>query len=209
MKLTVYSSDGSSSQEKEITNFPIFEDTKGRQALKETIVAYQANIRQGSAKAKNYGEVSGTGKKPYRQKGTGNARHGSLRSPIHTGGAVVFGPRPRDYSKKLNQKVRNLAFRRALFDRAQEGGISLIEAFTVAEAKTRQFNDIIGRIKPEGKVLIVDQQFEEKTLLAARNIERVHIVEASSLNAWDLLRFNTVLISEKGLDQVLSRAAAQ
>ncbi len=206
MKLKVYSADGASSAEKEF-DIPVFEGTKGVQALKDYIVLYQANQRQGTAKAKNRSEVSGTGKKVYRQKGTGNARHGDRQSPIYVGGGVAHGPKNRDWSKDMNKKERKLAFSRAIFDKATDGELSLIEAFSVEKPKTKLFNAIIEKIKPDGKVLIVDGQFSDDTVLAARNLERVQIQEADSLNAWDLVRFNTVLISESGFEKVLARVS--
>ena len=206
MKFKVYTKDGSSSREKEVEGIPHFEGDKGVRALKDVIVAYQANLRQGNACTKTRGEVRGGGKKPWRQKGTGMARAGSRRSPIWRGGGIVFGPRPRDYSKTVSRKVKTLAFQRALFDCAQDGHLDLIESFEVKEPKTKLFNSLLNNIYNSGKVLIVDQAFQENTILAARNIERVYICDADSLNAWDLVRFDKALMSEKGLDTVLLRA---
>ena len=112
MKLTVFNSDGTTSSEKDFAGLPVFEGDKGLQAVKEVIVAINANNRQGTHSTKTRGEVRGGGKKPWRQKGTGRARAGSIRSPLWGGGGVVFGPKPRDYSKKINGKVKTLAFSR-------------------------------------------------------------------------------------------------
>jgi len=208
MKLKVYSKDGSSSSEKEFDGIREFEGNKGEQALKDTIVAYQANLRQGNAKAKTRAEVSGTGKKPYRQKGTGHARRGSNTSPIVVGGGVVFGPRPRSYNKDVNAKVKKLAFCRALFDKASEGGIQLIEALEVEQPKTKLFANVLKNIQPEGKILVVDAEFKDDTVLAARNIDRVGLINADSINAWDLVRYDSILMSEDGFQKVLNRANA-
>lgn len=205
MKLKVYTADGSSSVEKDF-DIPVLEEGKGLQALKELIVLYQANLRQGNAKAKTRAEVSGTGKKVYRQKGTGNARHGDRQAPIYVGGGVAHGPKLRDWSKDMNKKTRKLAFRRAVFDKASEGAIDLIEAFKVEQPKTKVFHQIIQRIEPKGKILIVDGEFSEETIRAARNIERVHMCDADSLNAWDLVRFDRVVITQSGFEKVLARA---
>jgi large subunit ribosomal protein L4 len=205
MKLKVYSPDGGAATEKDFA-LKEFEGRKGLQALKDTIVAYQANARQGNAKTKDFGEVQGTGKKPWRQKGTGQARHGSRRSPLWVKGAVVFGPRPRDWSLDVNKKVKQLAFQRALFNRATEGGLSLIEKIAAAQPKTKLFHALLTRIHPKGKVLVVDETFEGNAALAARNLERVQMVDANSLNAWDLVRFQNVLISETGFQRILARA---
>jgi len=205
MKLKVYSADGASSTEKDM-DVPVLEGDKGRQTLKDLIVAYQANLRQGNAKAKNRSEVRGTGAKVYRQKGTGNARHGDRQSPIYVGGGVAHGPKLRDWSKDMNKKARRLAFRRALFDKANEGGIDLIEKIEVSAAKTKLMDAVVEKIERKGKVLLVDQNFDDKTLLAARNIQRLHIVDAASVNAYDLVRFDKVIVSEKAFEQVLARA---
>ena len=122
MKFKIYSPDGATSREAEF-DIPAFEGDKGVQAVKEVVVAHQANARLGTHSTKRRGEVRGGGKKPWRQKGTGRARAGSTRSPLWPGGGVVFGPKPRDYTKKINAKVRALAFSRALFDRAVAGDI--------------------------------------------------------------------------------------
>lgn len=204
MKLKVFKADGSSSTEKEF-NIPVLEGDKGRQALKELLVAYHANRRQGNAKSKTRAEVSGTGKKALRQKGSGGARHGDKQAPIYVGGGTAHGPKLRDWSKSVNKKARKLAFQRAIFDKASEGEISLIEQFDVAEPKTRLFNSVLSKIQPTGKILIVDQQFEDRTILAARNIERVELSEATNLNAWDLVRYQSVLFSERGLELLLAR----
>src|SRR5437868_1012994 len=156
MKLKVFSADGTKSTEKDF-GLPTFEGDKGLQAVKEVIVAINANNRQGTHSTKTRGEVRGGGKKPWRQKGTGRARAGSIRSPLWVGGGVVFGPKPRDYSKKINAQVKALAFTRALFDRATAGDVSIIEAFVPTATKTKVMDQVINRIAPTGHVLIVDE----------------------------------------------------
>ncbi|WP_309381532.1 50S ribosomal protein L4 [Cerasicoccus frondis] len=204
MKLKVFTADGASSTDKEFA-IPTFEGDKGLQALKDVVVAYQSNLRQGNAKAKSRAEVSGSGKKVYRQKGTGNARHGDRQSPIYVGGGVAHGPKLRDWTKHANKKVKQLAMRRALFDKATDGELSVIEKFEMSAPKTKDFDKIISQIKPEGKILIVDQQFDDNTALSARNVARVYITDSASLNAYDLVRFDNVVISEKGIEAVLAR----
>ncbi len=204
MKLKVYSTDGKTSREQDF-GLPVFEGDKGVQALKEVIVAINANARLGTHSTKTRGEVSGGGKKPWRQKGTGRARAGSIRSPLWVGGGVVFGPKPRDYSKKINSQVKALAFSRALFDRATAGEIAVIEAWSVAQPKSKLFNEVICRIAPEGKILVVDEAFEKNAALAARNIERVSLQEAAKLNAKDLAQYKRIIVSTKGLEKIISR----
>jgi len=206
MKLTVFTSDGTSSREQEFAGLPVFEGDKGQQALKEVIVAVNANGRQGTHSTKTRGEVRGGGKKPWRQKGTGRARAGSSRSPLWVGGGVVFGPKPRDYSKKVNAKVRTLAFQRALFDRASAGELAVIEDFICPTAKTREVNQVIGRIAPDGKVLIVDHPFNPETRRAVRNIARISLQEAAKLNALDLAQYRKIIVSAKALEAIIARA---
>lgn len=205
MKLTVFSSDGTSSREQDFAGLPTFEGDKGQQAVKEVIVAIQANNRQGTHSTKTRGEVRGGGKKPWRQKGTGRARAGSIRSPLWVGGGVVFGPKPRDYSKKINAQVRSLAFSRALFDRASAGEIAVIEAFVAPAAKTKAVDQIVGRIAPAGKVLLVDAPFAEGTRRAARNICRVSLQEAAKLNTLDLAQYRKIIVSTKALEAIIAR----
>jgi large subunit ribosomal protein L4 len=205
MKLTVFSSDGKSSSEKDFANLPTFEGDKGLQAVKEVIVAINANNRQGTHSTKTRGEVRGGGKKPFRQKGTGRARAGSIRSPLWSGGGVVFGPKPRDYSKKVNAKVRQLAFSRALFDRANAGELAVIEQFDTNIRKTKAINEVVGRIAPKGRVLLVDAPFAPETQRASRNLERVSLQEASKLNTLDLAQYAKIIVSTKALDAILAR----
>jgi large subunit ribosomal protein L4 len=205
MKLKIFSADGTTSKEQDFDGLPAFEGDKGLQAVKEVIVAIQANNRQGTRSTKTRGEVSGGGKKPWRQKGTGRARAGSIRSPLWVGGGVVFGPRPRDFSKKINSKVKDLAFRRALFDRASAGEIAVIEGFEAKTAKTKAVNLVLGRIAPKGKILLVDAPFAVETSRAARNIARVSLQEAAQLNTLDLSQYRTIIVSSKALDAILAR----
>ncbi len=205
MKLKIFNADGTQSREEEFAGLPTFEGGKGLQAVKEVIVAIRANMRQGTHSTKTRGEVRGGGRKPWRQKGTGRARAGSSRSPLWGGGGVVFGPKPRDYSKKINDKVKALAFSRALFDRAVAGEIAVIEAFKASPAKTKAVNLVVGRIAPKGKVLLVDAPFGVETRRAARNIERVMLQEASKLNTLDLAQYQHIIVSSKALETILSR----
>ena len=205
MKLTVFSSDGKTSSEKEFANIPTFEGDKGLQAVKEVIVAINANNRQGTHSTTTRGEVRGGGTTPWRQKGTGRARAGSIRSPLWVGGGVVFGPKPRDYSKKINAKVKQLAFSRALFDRASAGELAIIEAFDAKVKKTKAVNEVVARIAPKGRVLLVDAPFAAETARASRNIERVSLQEASKLNTLDLAQYAKIIVSSKALEQILAR----
>lgn len=204
MKLKVFSPDGTTSTEQEF-GLPTFEGDKGLQALKEVIVAINANNRQGTHATKRRGEVRGGGKKPFRQKGTGRARAGSTRSPLWSGGGVVFGPKPRDYSKKVNAKVRQLAFSRALFDRAVAGELAVIERFEFAQPKTKLANQVVTRVAPEGRVLLVDAAFAPEAQRAIRNLERVSVQQAAKLNTLDLAQYRRIIVSTKALETILAR----
>jgi len=207
MKLKVYTPDGAQSREADF-HIPAFEGDRGVQAVKEVVVAHQANARLGTHSTKKRGEVRGGGKKPWRQKGTGRARAGSIRSPLWSGGGVVFGPKPRDYSKKINGRVRTLAFGRALFDRATAGDLDVIEKFEVEPVKTRVIAQVITRIAPTGRVLIVDDPFTPGTRRAARNLGRVTLQEAAKLNTLDLCQYQKIVVSTKALEKIIARAGA-
>ena len=204
MKLKVYTSDGGNSKKKEFA-IPEFEGDKGLYALKQTVIAYQANQRLGCASTKTRGEVRGSGKKPWRQKGTGMARAGSRRSPIWRGGGITFGPRIRDYSQQINKKVKTLAFQRAIFDRVVDGDVGVIERIEISEPKTKLLNGIIEKIAPQGSVLVVDDNFSDPAKLAERNIERVAITEADTVNAFDFTHYDKIILSTKGIEKVLIR----
>jgi large subunit ribosomal protein L4 len=205
MKLKIFTPDATQSSEQDF-NLPVFEGTRGLQAVKEVVVAHQANARLGTHSTKTRGEVSGGGKKPWAQKGTGRARAGSIRSPLWGGGGVVFGPKPRDYSKKINGKVKALAFSRALFDRASAGEIAVIESFVAPAAKTKAMDQVIARIAPKGKVLIVDAPFTTAATRAARNLARVTLQDAAKLNTLDLVTYSWIVVSSKALEKIIARA---
>jgi large subunit ribosomal protein L4 len=165
---------------------------RGRQAVHDLVTAYRANRRTGSANTKTRGEVSGNNKKIYKQKGTGNARHGDKRAPIFVGGGVVFGPRPRDYSKHVPKTVRKLALRRVLGDLTREGKILTVESFSIG-GKTKDFISTVSAITSAGKVLIVGN-FDDQTFLAARNVGWAQLVSASDVNVEQLLLANAVIL---------------
>ena len=205
MKFTIFSPDGTTSREQDFDGIPTFEGDRGLQAVKEVIVAINANNRLGTHSTKTRGEVRGGGKKPWKQKGSGRARAGSSRSPLWGGGGVVFGPKPRDYSKKINAKVKALAFSRALFDRVSAGEISVIEAFAATPAKTKAVNEVVGRIAPSGKILLVDAPFAPDTARSARNIGRVTLQEAAKLNTFDLVQYQRIIVSSKAIEAIIAR----
>lgn len=180
---------------------------KGRQAVHDLVTAYRANRRSGSANSKTRGEVSGNNKKIYKQKGTGNARHGDKRAPIFVGGGVVFGPRPRDYSKKVTKTVRKLALRRVLGDLVRGEKIKIVDTFSVIDGKTKSFIAAVDTIASPGKVLIVSNAFDDSTYLAARNVAWAQLVTGDEVNVEQLLLANTVVLVGDALKTLAARSA--
>jgi len=183
------------------------EGHQGSQALHETVVAYRANRRQGTACTKNRSEVSGSGKKLWNQKGTGNARMGSKRSPIWSGGGVVFGPRPRDYSKKTPKNVKKLALRAALTARINDGAVLTTGAFAIADGKTKSFVSAVSQLSNAKNVLVIGNQFDEVTFRAARNVQNVQLIAASDVNAENLLRYQAIVVAGDALQTLAQRTA--
>jgi large subunit ribosomal protein L4 len=180
---------------------------KGRQAVHDLVVAYRANRRTGSANTKTRGEVSGNNKKIYKQKGTGNARHGDKRAPIFVGGGVVFGPRPRDYSKKVPKTVRKLALRRTLGDLVSAGKVLTLPSFSVADGKTKSFVAALDAIAPLGKILVVGNSFDDSTYLAGRNVAYAQLVTGSDVNVEQLLLANTIILVGDAVQTLAARTA--
>lgn len=184
----------------------LVEGHQGKQALNDVLVAYRANRRQGNAHTKSRAEVSGSGKKLWNQKGTGNARMGSKRSPIWSGGGVVFGPKTRDWSKKTTKNVRKLALRTALTARIADGAVSTIPGLSIADGKTKSFISAVGALSTAKKTLIVGS-FDELTFRSARNVQNVQLISAEEVNAEHLLLYPQVLVIADALPTLARRTA--
>ncbi|TAG09052.1 MAG: 50S ribosomal protein L4 [Verrucomicrobia bacterium] len=180
---------------------------KGRQAVHDLVVAYRANRRTGSANTKTRGEVSGNNKKIYKQKGTGNARHGDKRAPIFVGGGVVFGPRPRDYSKKVPKSVRKLALRRVLGDLIRAEKVKSVDSFSISDGKTKSFVSALDAMANPGKILIVGNSFDESTYLAARNVAYAQLVTGSEVNVEQMLLAHTIILVGDAVKTLAARTA--
>ena len=178
---------------------------KGSQAVHDLVTAYRANRRTGSANTKTRAEVAGNNKKIYRQKGTGNARHGDHQSPIFVGGGVVFGPRPCDYSKKVNKSTRKLALRRVLGDIISGGKVVTVPSFSVEDGKTKSFVAAVAGIAEGKKILIIAESFDDKTKLAGRNVADVQLMSAAEVNVEQLLDARKVVIVESALETIANR----
>ena len=183
------------------------EEEKGKQAVHDLVVAYQANRRSGTACAKTRGEVSGNNKKMFRQKGTGNARHGTNKAPIFVGGGVVFGPRPRSYAKTVPRQVRKLALRRVLNDIIADDRVVSLDSFAIADGKTKTFVKTVKETCPAATVLVVAKEFDEKTYLAARNVSWVQLETAESVNIEQLLKYQGIIIAQDALEVLAARTA--
>src|SRR5207249_1544446 len=174
MKLAIKDIQGKNQGELEV-KFPLIEDGKGTQAVHDAVVAYQAAQRMGTACTKTMGEVAGSGKKPWRQKGTGRARAGSFASPLWRGGGVVFGPKPRDFTKKISRKTRQLALRKAMSERLRAGDVVLVEDLKLQSPKTKDFKGLLSALDLKGSALIVAHSTDKNLTLASRNIENLFI----------------------------------
>lgn len=190
-------------------NFAVVEDDgRGNQAVHDVVVAMHANRRSGTANSKTRGEVNITGKKPWRQKGTGRARAGGNASPIWEGGGVVFGPRPRDYSKKVNKGTRRLAFAKALSERIKEGDVLVVDSFSITDGKTRSFAKEISGLTDAKKVIVVGNEFDETTKRAARNYASALLMSAAELNTEHVLYFGKIVVVKDALATLAGRTGA-
>ena len=166
------------------------------------VVQHLANKRQGTQKAKTRSEVSGGGKKPYRQKGTGHARQGSTRSPQFTGGGIVFAPQPRDYSFKMNKKEKRIALKSALTDSVQNDRVIVLDELKLNEIKTKEMIRILGNIKAADKALIVTAEKDDIVVKSARNLAKVVTTEASILNVYDIMNAKTVVLTKDAVAKI-------
>ncbi len=174
----------------------------------EVVRATLNNKRRATAATKNRGEVRGGGKKPWKQKGTGRARAGSIRSPLWKGGGVTFGPTPeRNYSTKVNKRARQVALRSVLTDRAKNGQVVVVEAFSVPSGKAIDFLNNLKQLQVLGKVLIVLPKVMPETYRAGRNLPTVRINQAGNLNVLDILWAKTIVLSQESLDLITKRFA--
>lgn len=177
---------------------------KGAQAVKDTVVAIRNGMRAGTASTLSKGEVNGSGKKPWKQKGTGRARAGYRQNPVWRGGGVAFGPKPRDYSQKINRKVCQLAFVRAMSDKIAEGQVLVVEKFDL-EAKTKAMVALLKKLGLERSVLIILDQYDEKVILASRNLPKVEVARAADVDVYSLLLYRTIVTTKAGFEALKAR----
>ena len=204
MKISIKNLEGKEQGELEV-KFPLIEDGRGTQAVHDAVVAYNAAQRSGTACTKNVGEVAGTNKKPWRQKGTGRARAGSFQSPLWVGGGVVFGPKPRDFSKKVSKKTKQLALRKALSERLKAGDVLVVDDLKLESPKTKEFIGVISKLELKGTTLIVSAAVDKNLMLASRNLEKVTLTTSDSLNTYDVLRPDKLVFTKSAFEKVSDR----
>jgi len=170
--------------------------------IHEAVRNYLASLRQGTHKTKTRSEVSGSGKKPFKQKGTGRARQGGNRPPIHRHGGTVFGPQPRDYSFKMNSKEKKNALKSALSQRVKEGKLVLVNDLSVDESKTKAFAERIAKIGVDAKALVVDSLENTNAVLASRNNPKLHFVDPQNVNVYDVVNARYIVLSQAALDRL-------
>ena len=198
--VSVYNKEGKEVEKLEL-NDSVFAAPVNEHLVHRAVVLQLANKRQGTQKAKTRSEVRGGGRKPYRQKGTGRARQGSIRSPQWVGGGVVFAPKPRDYSFKLNKKVKRLALQSALSTKVAEGKIIVLDELTLSEVKTKEMVKVLGNIKCDNALIVMDGS-NENVMLSARNIPTVKTASVNTINVYDLLKYNNLVVTKEAVEKI-------
>lgn len=200
-KVAVYNVSGAQVGEIELAE-TVFGIEPHAHALHEAVLLQQASLRAGTHKVKNRSEVRGGGRKPWKQKGTGRARQGSIRSPQWKGGGIVFGPTPRSYSVKLPKKVRRLAIKSALSSKVVDSNIIVLDQLQLAQAKTKEIATILKNLKVERKALVVGVEYDENLALSARNLQGVKFVAADGINVLDVVGHDKLIITKDAVAKV-------
>ena len=198
--VTVYNMEGNEVGTMEL-NDAVFGVEINEHLVHLAVVRQLANNRQGTQKAKTRSEVSGGGRKPWRQKGTGHARQGSIRAPQWTGGGVVFAPVPRDYEVKMNKKERRAALKSALTSKVQENKLVVVDSLALAEAKTKEMQKVHTNLKAD-KALVVTADDDQKVVLSARNIADVQTATVNTINVYDVMKYNTVVVTKDAVASI-------
>lgn len=203
MKLDILNIEGKSTGRSIELSDEIFGVEPNEHAVYLAVKQYHANQRQGTHSSKGRSEIAGSTRKLKRQKGTGTARAGDIKSPVFRGGGRLFGPKPRDYSFKLNKKVKSLAKKSVLSSKAAEGNIMIIEDFTFDVPKTQEFNNVLKNLEVAGnKVLFVTAEHDKALYLSGRNVKSAKVLEAKDINAYDVLNARKVILSESSIQQI-------
>lgn len=200
-KLTLYNRDGEQVSEVEVRE-GLFAAPVNKEALYHAAVAQNARRRRGTASTKSRSFVRGGGAKPWPQKGTGRARHGSIRSPIWVGGAVTFGPHPRSFGYRVPKKIRRSALCSALSDKVREGKLIVVDDFKIEQPRTKAMVSLLKNLKATGGALVVTAQSDPNVIKSARNLPKVKTLTAPQLNALDILSYNYLILSRDALEKV-------
>ena len=198
--VTVYNMEGNEVGTMEL-NDAVFGVEINEHLVHLAVVRQLVNTRQGTQKAKTRSEVRGGGRKPWRQKGTGHARQGSIRAPQWTGGGVVFAPVPRDYEVKMNKKERRAALKSALTSKVQENKLVVVDSLALAEAKTKEMQKVLTNLKAD-KALVVTADDDQKVVLSARNIADVQTATVNTINVYDVMKHNTVVVTKDAVASI-------
>lgn len=185
-----------------VLNDDVFGIEPNKAVMHEVVVNYLAGLRRGTSRTKSRGEVRGGGRKPWRQKGTARARAGTSRSPLWRGGAIIFGPKPRDYSYRVNKKKVALAMRSALSDKVMENALTVVDALAFDAPKTKDMVKVLEALGAEKKTLVVLPELDENVVKSARNIAGVTPVTVSELNTYELINNNNVIITKEAVAKV-------
>lgn len=200
-KVAVYNMNGEKVSERELKDSIFAVDIK-EHLVHAAVTAYLANRRQGTQSAKTRAEVSGGGRKPWRQKGTGRARQGSIRAPQWTGGGVVFAPKPRDYSIKLNRKEKRLALKSALTSRVNDNKFIVLDELTLPEIKTKSMKAVLDKFNLNKALIVTDGEASKNVMLSARNIPNVKTSAVNNINVYDILKYDTFVVTADALDKI-------
>lgn len=200
-KIQMLNMEGASLEEVELKD-SIFDVEVNEHCVYLVVKNILANRRQGTQSAKTRAEVRGGGRKPWRQKGTGRARQGSIRSPQWKGGGIVFAPKPRDYSYKTPKKVRRLAMKSVLTDKLREEELIVVDEIKMDAPKTRDFVKMLSDVKAKDKALVVLGEKDDNVILSGRNVKGVKFTSVNSLNVYDMLKYDTLLVTKAALDQI-------
>ncbi len=204
MKLSVKNLQGKGAGEHEV-KFALVEGGRGTQAVHDVVTAYRAGQRSGTACTKTAGEVQGTNKKPWKQKGTGRARAGSFRSPLWRGGGVVFGPKPRDFSKKVSRSTKSLALRKALTERLNAGDVFIVDDFKLTSVKTKEFIGVLAALEVKGSALVIGTGDNKNLTLASRNVPKVELTTSDDLNTYQVLKSDKLVFTKSAFEKVEAR----
>ena len=201
LKVAVYNQDGANVNEIEL-NEAVFGIEPNKQTMFDMVLLQRASIRQGTHDTKGRSEVRGGGKKPWRQKGTGRARQGSIRAPQWRGGGTVFGPTPRKYGFKLNKKVARLALKSALSCKVRDEEFKVLDTIAFDAPKTKDMVKVLANLNVEGKTLLVMDEINENVALSARNIPNVMILDAAGINVYDILNSSNIICTEDAIKKI-------